>query len=170
METLNIKSFSKDLEKEEKYLNQVIDLILDIQKNEFKIPIELKDQEDLLEINNFYRKPGGEFIIACINEEIIGTIALIKRKNIGILKKMFVKKEFRGKEMGIAQKLMDKVINYCQENEFRSIYLGTIDKYKAAHRFYEKNGFIRIDKTLLPKEFPIMEVDNTFYRLNIINF
>ena len=45
------------------------------------------------------------------------------------------------------------------------IYLGTTDKFLAAHRFYEKNGFKRIQPELLPTQFPKMKVDSRFYRL-----
>ena len=41
---------------------------------------------------------------------------------------------------------------------------GTIMDEAAAQRFYEKNGFVEIDKNLLPKEFPIMAVDVKFYK------
>lgn|GEM_PF-2187351 len=32
------------------------------------------------------------------------------------------------------------------------------------HRFYEKHGFERIEKSGLPPAFPVMAVDNVFYR------
>jgi hypothetical protein len=35
---------------------------------------------------------------------------------------------------------------------------------KAAHRFYEKNGFKQISKQDLPDDFPLMPVDNVFYK------
>ena len=31
--------------------------------------------------------------------------------------------------------------------------------------FYEKNEFIKIDKTALPEAFPLMKVDTRFYKL-----
>jgi hypothetical protein len=35
---------------------------------------------------------------------------------------------------------------------------------KAAHRFYEKNGFVEIAKEQLPESFPLMRVDNRFFK------
>ena len=43
--------------------------------------------------------------------------------------------------------------------------LGTTDAFLAAHRFYEKHGFSRIDRDALPAAFPVMAVDTRFYRL-----
>lgn len=155
---IEIKTFSENL------INEVLTLILNIQQNEFNISIKLEDQPDLFEIENFYRKNGGEFWVAMINKEVVGTIAMLRINDIGVIRKMFVKKEFRGKNTGVAQCLINTLINYCYKNNLQSLYLGTIDKYKAAQKFYEKNKFIKIDKSLLPNEFPVMLVDNVFYK------
>jgi RimJ/RimL family protein N-acetyltransferase len=40
---------------------------------------------------------------------------------------------------------------------------------KAAHRFYEKNGFTRLAKHDLPKSFPLMAADTIFYELHLKN-
>ena len=63
---MQIKTYS------EKYRNEVISLILDIQNNEAKIGLPLSEQPDLLDINRSYRQNGGEFWIALSNGEIIG--------------------------------------------------------------------------------------------------
>jgi hypothetical protein len=44
------------------------------------------------------------------------------------------------------------------------VYLGTTPLYLAAHRFYEKSGFVEIKREELPEGFPVMEVDRKFYR------
>ncbi|MGO7422080.1 GNAT family N-acetyltransferase, partial [Rhizobium ruizarguesonis] len=46
-------------------------------------------------------------------------------------------------------------------------FLGTTDKFVAAHRFYEKNGFTEIAKSALPRTFPLMAVDSKFYRYKV---
>lgn len=38
---------------------------------------------------------------------------------------------------------------------------------KLAHKFYEKNGFLRVTKSDLPDNFPIMLSDNIFYCLTV---
>jgi hypothetical protein len=37
----------------------------------------------------------------------------------------------------------------------------------AAHRFYERNGFVQIPAADLPEAFPLMGVDTRFYRRNL---
>ena len=149
-----------------KYQQQVIDLILDIQQNEFHVPVTIKDQPDLLDIENFYCSKNGNFWIALEDDEVIGTIALIDiDNNQSCLRKMFVHKDFRGKEKGTGQLLLDALINWCREKNIKEVYLGTIDTMLAAHKFYIRNGFGEIDKSQLPATFPVMKVDNKFFKL-----
>ena len=76
---------------------------------------------------------------------------------------MFVKKEFRGKELGTAQLLLTKVYDWCSSAGISHIYLGTMSQFKAAHKFYEKNGFNRISKKDLPNGFVNSSVDDVFF-------
>lgn len=80
---------------------------------------------------------------------------------------MFVKKEFRGRELNIAQILLEILISFCKENRIDDIYLGTINVLKAAQRFYERNGFSKIEKEKLPDLFPLMSADDIFYHVKI---
>jgi GNAT superfamily N-acetyltransferase len=150
------------------YKQQIIDLILSIQQNEFDIPITLEAQPDLNDISSFYQKARGNFWIAVIENKVAGTIALLDIGNSrGALRKMFVHKDFRGKEYGVGQALLNTLLEWARQNNFKEILLGTTEKFIAAQRFYEKNGFIEIEKQLLPEEFPVMDVDVKFYRFII---
>lgn len=143
------------------YAEDVISMILEIQQNEFSLPITIENQPDLLDIENFYQKRGC-FFVALWENEVVGTIALIgTREGDGALRKMFVKKDFRGK--GVSKSLLSTLINWAKEHDFKKIYLGTTPQFLAAHRFYEKNDFVKIEKDQLPKSFPVMEVDKLFY-------
>lgn len=146
----------------------VIDLILPIQQLEHNVPVTLDDQPDLLAIERVYDGSGGGFWGVKDKGAIVGTIALIKIDGgAGVIRKMFVKKEYRGKELGIAGRLLDYVINYCATAGITDLYLGTVHTLKAALRFYERNGFSVVDKKNLPASFPVMEVDNVFCHLNL---
>ncbi len=150
------------------YKAGVQDLILGIQRNEFGIDIDLDRQPDLRDIPTFYQTNLGNFWIARIEEHVIGTIALLDiGHGQGALRKMFVDKEFRGKQHSIGQQLLDTLLSYAAEVNIREIYLGTTEKFVGAQRFYEKNHFIEIDKRQLPVNFPIMSVDIKFYKLNL---
>ena len=154
----------------EHHLSGIIDVILPIQQSEFGIPITLDSQPDLLDIPGFYQKGSGNFWVALHGEDIIGTISLLDIGNgQGALRKMFVKKQFRGSTRGVACNLLRVLLEWCKRRNLREIYLGTTAKFLAAHRFYEKNGFSEIQKTELPVSFPVMSVDTKFYKYLIIN-
>ncbi len=150
------------------YSEKIIQLILPIQQMEFNAPVTLEDQPDLLSIEQSYHQTGGGFWVAMQGEEIIGTIALIVfDKGKGALRKMFVKKEFRGKEHGVAARLLQILLDYCHRTGIQDIYLGTINRMQAALRFYAKNGFVEVAKASLPPRFPLMQVDTVFYHLSL---
>jgi GNAT superfamily N-acetyltransferase len=146
------------------YKDAIIAHILNIQLNEFQVPITAEDQPDLQIIPQFYQVSGGNFWVATIDGQLVGTIALIPfgTKN-GCIRKMFVHKDFRGKEYGIARLLLTTLLNWSRVQGISALYLGTIERLKAAIRFYEKNGFTRIEKKKLPDGFPLMAVDTHFY-------
>ena len=144
----------------------VIDLIIPIQQIEFQVPITLEQQPDLQIIPQFYQINNGNFWVALADNQVIGSISLIDSgEGVGTLRKMFVHADYRGKEFGIAQQLLNILIDWAKNKGFQGIYLGTNDILKAAIRFYEKNGFTEIEKSNLPSQFPVMQVDNHFYEL-----
>jgi hypothetical protein len=42
-----------------------------------------------------------------------------------------------------------------------------MDQFKAAQKFYEKNGFIKITENQLPKNFIHNPIDRVFYLLDL---
>ncbi len=152
------------------YKQDVANLILEIQKTEFEIPITLAGQPDLTDISNFYQNDNGNFWVALVDNIVVGTIALLDIGNrLGALRKMFVTAEYRGKDFGVGQKLLDNLFEWTRQKKYNEILLGTTEKFIAAQRFYEKNGFVEIEKEALPSEFPIMLVDVKFYKYTLGN-
>ncbi|MBS1604218.1 MAG: GNAT family N-acetyltransferase [Bacteroidetes bacterium] len=99
---------------------------------------------------------------------VVGSIALMNvGHGTGVIRKMFVKREFRGKELSIAQRLLDTLVAHCRGNGISDLYLGTVGQMKAAHRFYERNGFRPIEMDALPSWFPRMPTDHLFYHLHL---
>jgi hypothetical protein len=77
--------------------DQVIALIVGIQRGEFNLPITAADQPDLSDITGFYRAGGGGFWVARHHGSVVGTIAALRiSKHIAVLRKMFVAREHRG--------------------------------------------------------------------------
>ncbi|MBP1313659.1 GNAT family N-acetyltransferase [Herbaspirillum huttiense F1] len=145
----------------------VVEVILPIQQEEFGIPITLEGQPDLKDIAGFYQKGLGNFWVAVDGGKVVGTISLLDIGNAQVaLRKMFVAASHRGKEHGTAARLLEGAIAWARAQGVRQIFLGTTDKFLAAHRFYEKNGFRLIEKSTLPPAFPVMVVDTRFYALD----
>ena len=83
------------------------------------------------------------------------------------LRKMFVAERCRGPSVRVGAKLLESLLIHARQKHLKSIYLGTTEQFVAAHRFYEKNGFVPIDVRSLPPTFPLMAVDTRFYRLQL---
>lgn len=80
---------------------------------------------------------------------------------------MFVAKEFRGSTYKTASLLLATAISWAKERQVKAIYLGTTPQFLAAHRFYEKNGFMKVVPDDLPETFPLLPVDKMFYQLEL---
>ena len=142
-------------------------LIVGIQRDEFQIPITLKDQPDLEEIPVYYQQGSGNFWVALLDSEVVGTVALLDLGNHqAALRKMFVHAAYRGPGHGVSARLLQTLLEWSRSRDVKEVYLGTTEKFLAAHRFYERNGFQQIPASQLPPAFPKMTVDTRFYRLD----
>ncbi|MFD1470444.1 GNAT family N-acetyltransferase [Hymenobacter caeli] len=147
---------------------QIQGLILPIQQIEFNVPITLEGQPDLLDVEAFYHRTGGGFWGAKSADELVGTIGMIATGHHACaIRKMFVKKEYRGKELGIAALLLNTLLIDCRAKGITEVYLSTVDVLKAAHRFYERIGFERRESEEMPAYFPRMPSDNVYYHLHL---
>lgn len=146
----------------------VEELVLPIQQIEFGVPVTREGQPDLVDIEGTFQRGKGNFWVAVAGEKVIGSVGIVDIGNRQVaLKKMFVHAAYRGHDKGVAAKLLHSVFNWCKENSIEEIFLGTVDVLKAAHRFYEKNGFAEIARSELPGAFPIVEVDTKFFKATL---
>jgi N-acetylglutamate synthase-like GNAT family acetyltransferase len=142
----------------------IFNLILSIQQTEFDIPITREQQPDLADIPGFYQQGSGNFWVAVADQQIVGSIALVDIGNQqAALRKMFVAPAYRGATFGTARLLLEELLVWAASQHLREIYLGTTDKFLAAHRFYEKHRFVMVAPDDLPARFPRMAVDSRFY-------
>jgi len=151
---------------QEKYKQQIINLILHIQNDEAGIHLQIEEQPDLLNVPLYYQENGGEFWIAVENGEVIGTIALMNYGNgNGVLKKFFVRADWRNKKLGLAlyQTLMEEVIR----SGYKQLLLDTPSVARASHRFYERAGFVKIAKADLPFHYEYPDRESLLYLLKI---
>lgn len=150
------------------YQQAVETLILPIQQIEFGVPITREEQPDLMDIAGTFQKGTGNFWLALRDNQVIGTIGIVDIGNNQVaLKKMFVHKDYRGKDHGVAAALMSRVKEWCKQNGVRQIYLGTTAQMTRAQKFYENNGYVLVEKSSLPPAFPIVSVDSVFYSCDL---
>ncbi len=99
-------------------------------------------------LQNYNENANYEIIVAKKNNKIIGGITFYKIElftfsfqpcleifNVAVLK------EYRGKK--IAKRIFEYIINYANENSYKSIYLTCLNDAYDAHRLYESLGFKR---------------------------
>lgn len=124
---------------ESRYKNQVIALILYLQNYDNQVDLSLEEQLDMNAIEDYYMETGGNFWLVVTDDDmVVGTIGLLVKEQVGVLKKFFVHQDFRGREKGVSVMLYQALVAECQEKGVTSIVLDTPSKCYAAHRFYEK--------------------------------
>jgi GNAT superfamily N-acetyltransferase len=67
----------------------------------------------------------------------------------------------------VAARLFMALVAHARSSGLATLRLGTRPEMRAAHRFYERHGFVPIDAAELPAAFPRMAVDSVFYRLDL---
>jgi N-acetylglutamate synthase-like GNAT family acetyltransferase len=141
----------------------VVQLVLSIQQREFGVPITADEQPDLLNVSAYYQRAQGNFWVASDHGQIVGTIGLL---DVGdgrsALRKLFVAASHRGTVL--AAELLQTCLTWARMARMTEVVLGTTELKKAAHRFYEKWGFVEVTAASLPPSFPRMRVDTKFYR------
>lgn len=144
------------------FQEEINSMLLEI-SNEFESSIFSNDKKNKTIIYDKYW-------VAQKGQEIIGTVAILLIENgCAILKNMFVKKDYRGKRFNVSHTLLLKALNWCKSENITNIYLGTMEQFIAAQKFYKKNGFHKIDRNELPESFIHNPLDSVFYEKKYFN-
>lgn len=147
---------------------QIVNMISDIQENEFLIPITKETNAGVLRAEEEYYYNNSYNFWYAVNAEgkILGSVGLKKiNDQYGEIKKFFVIKDYRGK--GVAQKLMHTLLKAVSKHKFEFLILGTVDKFHAAHKFYAKYGFTQINQKDVPSGFQKNPLENLFFKKEI---
>lgn len=153
---------------EDKYQDEVINLVLSCQNDGSRPIVSIANQPELLNINKEYFSNGGYFWIAIESKKLVGTIGLINCGNgIGILKKFFVNEQYRGKPYNLGRKLFAELLNFAHEHKFKELVLDTPKNTERAHKFYEKAGFKKVSQKDLPIKYDPPYKDSDFFQLKL---
>src|SRR5699024_6890918 len=132
--------------------------------HEYAMALTLDELPDLVDIHASYRASGlGNFWVACAGARVVGCIGLLQLEGGDYeLRRMYVDRDFRGR--GLAQRLLDVALDWAWTSGVDALYLETNEQWTAAHRIYERNGFVPIGRAELPATFPVVRVATGFYR------
>ena len=112
---------------------EVAALILTIQREDVGLDVPIKEQPELFDIAGAYRH--GAFWVAVAGDEIIGTIGMMRYGDSGVLKKMFVRQDYRGPD-GASHGLHDQAIAWVAARSLTAIFLDTPSVATRSHAFY----------------------------------
>jgi GNAT superfamily N-acetyltransferase len=113
-----------------------------------------------------YHPPTPDhYWLAIDGSTLIGMVSLVVIDHFGVVKRMFVNQTYRG--TGVANQLLQTLLDTSHTLQLTDVYLGTIETFKAAHRFYERHGFKLILQQNLPTGYPPNPIDTLFYHLNL---
>jgi len=91
-----------------------------------------------------YARPNGLLLLAVLDGQPCGCLALRKiSNNHGEVMRMYVQPHARGK--GLAEKLMRTLIAKASTMGYKALFLDSMKRFTAAHKLYEKLGFIYCD-------------------------
>ncbi len=158
---------------EEAYQAQVIDLVLYVQNVEYGIGLPLEEQPDLVDIPEVYTYTRGGFWVAINTENfVVGTIGLQAIESgegvgWGLLKKFFVRKDYRGHASGAAAKLYETLIAQARAAHLKGIVLDTPRVAERSHAFYRRVGFREIARKELPFDYPYADRDSLLFLLDL---
>lgn len=102
-------------------------------------------EDELANLPGKYVSPDGRLLIAYVNGELAGCIAMRKLDDgICEMKRLFVRDRFRGQRIGV--QLLERVIAEARDEGYRKMRLDTYPlKMGKAVDLYRSYGFVEID-------------------------
>jgi GNAT superfamily N-acetyltransferase len=143
---------------------EVAALILAIQRDDVGLHVPIDEQPELLDLGGAYR--DGGFWVAMSGSEIVGTIGMMRFGASGVLKKLFVRRDFRGPD-GASQDLYNKALAWASARDLTAIFLDTPSVATRSHAFYQRRGFRLVDRAELPTGYDFPDRDSLIFKLDM---
>lgn len=118
----------------------------------YNLICELKDKKfDFTKFKEVYESKIGDeknyFIVGLENNNIVGFLSLVidfqlhHIDKVATVEELIVSSKYRNN--GVGKMLLENAVNYAKESKCDVIELTSGFSRESAHRFYEKNGFIK---------------------------
>ncbi|MDT0293160.1 GNAT family N-acetyltransferase [Mesonia ostreae] len=105
------------------------------------------EEKDIISLSNPKKEiidKGGFIFYAKLNDEIVGTYALLKRKeNVFEMSKMAVSTIAQGRKIGTT--MLEHCLRFATQKEIKTIILYSNTQLESAIHLYRKYGFIEVD-------------------------
>ena len=139
-------------------------LILNIQRVDVGLDVPIEEQPELLDIGHAYR--DGGFWVAVAAGEIVGTIGMMRYGTSGVLKKLFVRRDYRGLH-GASHDLYTQSFDWAARQGLTSIFLDTPSVATRSHAFYLRKGFRIVDLSELPMGYVFPDRNSLIFKLDV---
>lgn len=143
---------------------EVAALILRIQREDVGLDVPIEEQPELFDIAGAYR--DGAFWLAVAGHEIIGTIGMMRYGDSGVLKKLFVRQDYRG-PVGASYALHDKAMAWAAAQGLTAVFLDTPSVATRSHAFYKRRGYRMVSRAELPKTYDFPDRDSLIFKLDM---
>lgn len=103
-------------------------------------------EKDLTEIPQYYHDLGGQVVVLCDEDEVIGchaAVPLVNRLGTCTFRRLYLNKSRRG--AGFGRLLMQWAVDWAVENDFQRIEFWSDTRFTRAHGFFESFGFVKTD-------------------------
>jgi putative acetyltransferase len=101
-------------------------------------------EAELKLLKEMYAFPTGVILLATLENDFVGCVAVRKKENeIAELKRMYIKPAHQTK--GIATLLLEKSLAIAAELGYKKIRLDTLENMTPAINLYKKSGFYEIE-------------------------
>ncbi|XP_033117230.1 N-acetylaspartate synthetase-like [Anneissia japonica] len=104
-------------------------------------------QRDVMNIEKYYASDRSNYWVAkSVDGVIVGTVAILETKNkdVAMLKRLVIKKEFQSQGLGI--RLVEHALNFCQEARYKEVKLICSECLPRALKLYRKLGFSAVPR------------------------
>ncbi len=113
---------------------------MDNELDEFEVPTAAALDQELEKLPGVYVSPRGCFLLAYVDGEAAGCIALFPYSpDAGEVKRLWVRPAARGRKVG--RLLVEALIVEARAAGYQHVFLSTADKMTEALRLYRALGF-----------------------------